>query len=265
MVGRELKEMFPKMKIPIGEEVLRVENLNRTGVIRDINFSLRRGEILGVAGLVGSGRTEVARAIFGADTVDSGSIYINNRKAKIKHPRDAIAAGVGFVTEDRKKQGLILSMSVIKNVSLAKLKSFIKLGKINLSIEEKTTGEYIAKLRIKAPSSKAVVRNLSGGNQQKVVLAKWLLTESKIFIFDEPTRGIDVGAKVEVYNLMNTLLQNGASIIMISSELPEIMGMSDRVMVMCRGEVRTVIDIDAADQEKILYFATGGGKYDAKH
>jgi ribose transport system ATP-binding protein len=263
MVGRELKDMFPKDSIPIGEEVLRVENLNRDGVIKDISFGLRRGEILGVAGLVGSGRTEVARAVFGADKADSGRIYVDGKNMKIKNPGDAIAAGIGFVTEDRKKQGLVLQMSISKNVSLSMLQRFIKLGKIDLKKEEKTTCEYIDKLRIKTPGAKAIVRNLSGGNQQKVVLAKWLLSQSKIFIFDEPTRGIDVGAKVEVYNLMNTLLHNGASIIMISSELPEILGMSDRVMVMCRGEIRAVMDIAEADQEKILFYATGGGKYNA--
>ena len=263
MVGRELKEMFPKISVQIGEEVLRAENLTRSGVIKDISFSLRRGEILGVAGLVGSGRTEVARAIFGADRLDSGGLYIDGKKKKIKCPEDAIAAGIGFVTEDRKKQGLVLQMSVAKNVSLSKLGQFIKLGKIDLKKEETSTREYINKLKIKTPSTKAMVRNLSGGNQQKVVLAKWLLSQSRIFIFDEPTRGIDVGAKVEVYNLMNTLLQNGASIIMISSELPEVLGMSDRVMVMCRGQVQAVMDIAETDQEKILFYATGGGKYNA--
>lgn len=261
MVGRELNEMFPKAEIPIGEEVLRVEGLNRGGAVKDINFSLRRGEILGVAGLVGSGRTEMARAIFGADRTDGGRIYICGAERKIRNPGDAIAAGIGFVTEDRKGQGLVLQLSIAQNVSLSKLSLFTRWGKINLKKEGKTAGEYIEKMRIKAPSVQVIVQNLSGGNQQKVVLAKWLLSQSKIFIFDEPTRGIDVGAKVEVYNLMNTLLKNGAAIIMISSELPEILGMSDRVMVMCRGENLKIMDVEQANQEKILFYATGGGKY----
>ena len=263
MVGRELNEMFPKAAIPIGKEVLRVEGLSRSNAISNISFSVRQGEILGVAGLVGSGRTEMARAIFGADRADSGRVYIHGRETKIRWPGDAIAAGIGFVTEDRKRQGLVLPFSVAQNVSLSKLGLFIRWGKISLKKEEKTTAEYIDRLRVKTPGTKAIVRNLSGGNQQKVVLAKWLLSQSKIFIFDEPTRGIDVGAKVEVYNLMNTLLRGGASIIMISSELPEILGMSDRVMVMCRGEVMKIMDIAEADQEKVLFYATGGGKYNA--
>jgi ribose transport system ATP-binding protein len=263
MVGRELNEMFPKVDIPVGEEVLRVEGLSRGKEISNVSFSVRQGEILGVAGLVGSGRTEMARAIFGADHPDSGRVYIHGQETKIRWPGDAIAAGIGFVTEDRKQQGLVLPFSVAQNVSLSKLGLFIRWGKINLKKEDNTAGEYIDRLRIKTPGTRAIVRNLSGGNQQKVVLAKWLLSQSKIFIFDEPTRGIDVGAKVEVYNLMNTLLKSGASIIMISSELPEIMGMSDRIMVMCRGEVMKIMDIAEADQEKVLFYATGGGKYNA--
>lgn len=261
MVGRELTDKFPRVEKTIGDQVLRVENLNRRGVIKDISFELHRGEILGIAGLVGSGRTEVARAIFGADPIDSGAIIINGKPVTIKTTRDAIKAGLGFVTEDRKKQGLVLSMSVKDNITLSSLNLLTTHARIDLNAEKIIADDFISKLKIRTPGSRQKVMNLSGGNQQKVVLAKWLLSKSKIFIFDEPTRGIDVGAKTEVYHLMNELILGGAAIIMISSELPEILGMSDRVIVMCRGEVTMTMNRDEATQEGVLYYATGGGKY----
>lgn len=261
MVGRELTDKFPRVDKTIGDETLRVENLNRQGVIKNISFNLHKGEILGIAGLVGSGRTEVARAIFGADPIDSGKIIINGKPVRIRTTQDAIRAGLGFVTEDRKKQGLVLTMSVKDNITLSSLNLLTTHARIDLNAEKIIADDFISKLKIKTPGSKQKVMNLSGGNQQKVVLAKWLLSKSKIFIFDEPTRGIDVGAKTEVYHLMNELILGGAAIIMISSELPEILGMSDRVIVMCRGEITMTMKKEEATQEGVLYFATGGGKY----
>jgi ribose transport system ATP-binding protein len=223
---------------------------------------VNRGEILGVSGLIGSGRTELMQAIFGVERLDAGEIFIGDRKVHINSPRDAIREGIGFVTEDRKKEGLVLCLSVEKNITLPNLSSVsTKAGFIRLDRERGVSDQYISKLNIRTPSANQIVRNLSGGNQQKVVLAKWLLSQSSIFIFDEPTRGIDVGAKVEVYNLMNEIVAGGASIIMVSSELPEVLGISDRIMVMCRGEKMTELDPLNTSQEEILYYAAGGEKY----
>ncbi len=265
MVGRELKEKFPKIRLEFGEELLRVEGLSAGKQVRNVSLSVRRGEILGVAGLVGAGRTETARALFGMDKKQSGDVFIKGQRADIKGPLDAIRAGMGFATEDRKLEGLVLTMSVAQNITLATLKQFAKGGKLDLGEEKRTVDEYIDRLKIKTPSQLQLARNLSGGNQQKVVLAKWLLSHSEIIIFDEPTRGIDVGAKIEVYNIINELIRQGAAVIMISSELPEILGMSDRVAVMHQGGITGVFENDAAlTQEKILYYATGGDKHDAQ-
>jgi ribose transport system ATP-binding protein len=263
MVGRELKEKFPKMSIPKGEEVLRVSGYSKKNVLNNISFHLCAGEILGVAGLVGAGRTELARAIFGLDRIESGELYVNGVKVKIRNPREAINAGIGFITEDRKSEGLVLSLDVGSNITLAGIDEFTKGIHIKLKKEKSVVKEYISKLKIKAYDSTQKAVNLSGGNQQKVVIAKWLLSKSRIFIFDEPTRGIDVGAKTEVYNLINELLKGGAAILFISSELPEILGMSDRIIVMCRGEITAELQAKEVTQEKILYFATGGEKYSA--
>jgi ribose transport system ATP-binding protein len=230
-------------------------------VLRDINLKVRKGEILGVAGLVGSGRTEMARAIFGADPIDSGEILIEGKRIAINSPKKAIDNGIGFVTEDRKRFGLILPLSVMHNMTLANLDDYVHSGQISLKKEHTVAVDYVSKMGVKTPTVEQKAVNLSGGNQQKVVLAKWMLSHSKVFIFDEPTRGIDVGAKAEVYSLMNELVREGASIIMISSELPEILGMSDRVLVMCRGEFLGELPIEEATQEKILYYAAGGGKH----
>lgn len=262
MVGRELKEKFPKISIARGEEVLGVSNLT-TSLLKNINFSLHAGEILGVAGLVGAGRTEMARAIFGLDHIEKGEIFVNGVKTKIRNPSEAINAGIGFITEDRKSEGLVLTLDVGSNITLAGLDEFSGAIHINLKKEKNAINEYISKLNIKTYSSTQRAMNLSGGNQQKVVIAKWLLSKSKIFIFDEPTRGIDVGAKTEVYNLINELLKGGAAVLFISSELPEILGMSDRIIVMCRGEITAELQTQETTQEKILYFATGGNKYSA--
>ena len=257
MVNRELKELFPKHNASAGAEVLRVENLSRKGVNSKISFSLNRGEILGIAGLLGSGRTELARAIAGIDKIDSGSIYIKGEEVKLKSPADGIRHGIAFLTEDRKSQGLVLILQVKENISLANLDSISKLGVINFRKEEEEAGKYQKSLRIKTPGLDQQVLYLSGGNQQKVILAKWLSSRADIFIFDEPTRGIDVGSKVDIYNLMNELVEQGAAIIMISSELPEIVGMSDRILVMHQNEISGELPANEATQEKIMKYAVG--------
>jgi len=257
MVGREITEKIPKQAAPIGEEVLRVEGLCGSGV-RDIGFSLRAGEVVGLTGLVGAGRTEVARLIFGADAADSGAIYVSGKRVAIRSPRDAIRLGIGFVTEDRQGQGLVMGMNVRENVSLANLELLAVYGFVRSQAERNSANQAIGSLRIRTPSAEQAVRNLSGGNQQKVVLAKWVLTESKLLIFDEPTRGIDVGAKVEIYQLMNELAARGAGILMISSELPEVLGMSDRILVMHAGRIVAEFARGEATQERIMFHATGG-------
>jgi len=257
MVGRELKEEFPKEVFTPGAENLRVEGLTRHGAFTDISFSVRAGEVVGLTGLVGAGRTEVARAIFGADRIDIGQIYLEGKPVTIKSPQDAIAHGIGLLTEDRKGQGLVLGMSVRDNTTMANLSSLVKFLFIDHKRERTITNQYIKELQIKTPSTEQMVQNLSGGNQQKVVLAKWLFTKSRVLIFDEPTRGIDVGAKVEIYKLMNDLARQGVCILMISSELPEILGMCDRILVMYEGQISGELKRGEATQEGIMRLATG--------
>lgn len=258
MVGRELKDAIPKVAAQQGKPALTVKNLNRTGVLHDISFTVNQGEILGLAGLVGAGRTETARAIFGADPLTSGSIEIFGVPVTVRSPQDAIRQGIGLVTEDRKQQGLVLNMVVRENNTLANLGSLSSFGFVRRKEEREVAEKYRKDLSIKTPSIEQTVQNLSGGNQQKVVLAKWLFTGSKIMIFDEPTRGIDVGAKSEIYKLMNELAAQGVAIIMISSELPEILGMSDRILVMHEGRISGELLRADATQEKIMHLATGG-------
>lgn len=256
MVGRELTQQFPKEVIPIGEVALRVSNLNRTGVLHDIAFDVRKGEILGLAGLVGAGRSEVARAIFGIDKIDSGTIEVFGQPVDNATPGKAIDNGIALLPEDRKHQGLVLLLSVGDNISLAAPSATgAPPGLIPPRNRHRTARRFIEALRIKTPSSHQKVMFLSGGNQQKVVLAKWMLTRARIFIFDEPTRGIDVGAKVEVYRLMSELLREGAAILMVSSELPEVLGMSDRILVMREGEIVARFEPGEATQESIMSFA----------
>lgn len=257
MVGRDLKEQFPKRSAAVGEEVLRVEGLRREGVLRDVSFSLRRGEVVGLAGLMGSGRTELARAVFGADRIDDGRIVVRGEGREIRSPREAIAAGMGFLTEDRKQQGLVLGLSVQENLCLPSVARFSRGGVTRPKAEAEVARQRVAELRIKTPSLRQRVMNLSGGNQQKVVLGKWLCTDAEIFIFDEPTRGIDVGAKSEIYQLINQLAARGAAVLMISSELPEVLGMSDRVLVMCAGRIVAEFGAAEATQEKVLAAALG--------
>ncbi len=264
MVGRKLEEKFPKIHVPLGDELLRVEGLSAGKQVQQVSFSVRAGEILGVSGLVGAGRTETMRALFGMDKKQGGEITVGNSRAAIHRPLDAIKAGIGFATEDRKLEGLVLTMAMGTNITLSSLSQFGPPLKINLNQERRAITEYIGRLRIKTPSPVQLARNLSGGNQQKVVLAKWLLSRSRVLILDEPTRGIDVGAKIEVYHIINELVQGGAAIVMISSELPEILNMSDRVMVMCQGRVTGIFENDGTlTQEKILAYATGTEKQTA--
>ncbi|MDZ4861282.1 MAG: sugar ABC transporter ATP-binding protein [Candidatus Hydrogenedentes bacterium] len=257
MVGRELTEEFPKVIFDRGKERLRVSGLTRNGAFENVSFSLHEGEIVGITGLVGAGRTEVARAVFGADPIDAGAIVLDGASITVKSPQDAIRQGIGLLTEDRKNQGLILGMSVRENTTLANLKSLVRGLFISRSRERKVTGDYVRDLRIKTPTVEQTTQNLSGGNQQKVVLAKWLFTNSKILIFDEPTRGIDVGAKVEIYKLMNELVRKGVCILMISSELPEVLGMCDRILVMHEGRIAGELAQADATQERVMQLATG--------
>ncbi|HOV75734.1 MAG TPA: sugar ABC transporter ATP-binding protein [Candidatus Hydrogenedentes bacterium] len=264
MVGRELKDEFPKEIFTPGAERLRVEGLSRHGAFNNVSFSLRAGEIVGLTGLVGAGRTEVARAIFGADTPDAGTLTLDGKPVTVASPQDAIRQGIGLLTEDRKGQGLVLGMTVRENTTLANLKSLVRILFVDRRRERAITEQYVKELQIKTPSIEQSAQNLSGGNQQKVVLAKWLFTESKILIFDEPTRGIDVGAKVEIYKLMNDLARRGACILMISSELPEVLGMCDRILVMHEGRLAGELSRAEATQERIMQLATGAALSAAK-
>lgn len=259
MVGRTISTIFPKVEVERGDTVLEVHGLSRIGAFRDVSFSVRRGEIIGLAGLIGAGRTEVARAIFGLDAVDSGEIRLNGSPIRPRSPREAIAAGIAMVSEDRRAEGLVLCRSVLENISLANLKKFAPRLLINGQEEQRAATEMSKILKIKTPNLVADAGNLSGGNQQKVVLAKWLLGDLKVLILDEPTRGIDVGSKSEIHRLMGEFASRGLAIIMISSELPEILGMSDRVVVMHEGVVTGEIDRADASQENLMRLATASG------
>ncbi len=262
MVGRTIYESTPEVpEKPSEEIVLAVKNLKRANVLRDVSFNLKKGEILGFAGLVGAGRTEVARAVFGADRVDAGEVYVQGEKVHIKSPNDAVKHGIGYLSEDRKRYGLALGLDVEENIVLAAFKKFLgKIGWVNRSKMRTTAQHFVDALTIKTPGLQQKVKNLSGGNQQKIVIGKWLAADTRILIFDEPTRGIDVGAKSEIYRLLNDLAQQGKSIIMISSELPEILRMSHRVIVMCEGRVTGEFNIADATQEKIMQHATQRGE-----
>jgi len=257
MVNRELTELFPKERATRGQEVLRVEGLGTKGGLKDISFSLHKGEVLGIAGLLGAGRTELARAIFGLDKISTGTIYLKGKSQKIDSPRRAINSGIGFLTEDRKSQGLVLPLSVKANLCLSSIDKFSRWGIMDTKEEQQAAGRYVKELRIRTPSIDQKVVFLSGGNQQKVVLSKWLCSQAEVFVFDEPTRGIDVGAKAEIYQLMNRLTASGVAIIMISSELLEVLGMSDRILVMRGGRITGEFSAEDATQEKILQCALG--------
>lgn len=257
MVGRELTQLFPKFNNTIGEEVLTVRNLTRQGVFHDVSFSVRRGEILGVAGLVGAGRSEVMESLFGMERFDSGEVLIDGAPVTIDSPSVAIEKGMALLTEDRKKSGLFLVLSVLENMSIVKMPEYIgKSGFVQHVKMAEDCMEQIRRLNIKTPTMDQIINNLSGGNQQKVLIARWLLAQPKILILDEPTRGIDVGAKAEIYHLISELANRGVAVIMVSSELPEILGMSDRVMVMHEGRITGILEKDEADQETILSLAS---------
>lgn len=251
MVGREMGQEYPKVKGTIGDTILEVKNLNR-GLLKNINFSVKAGEVFGISGLVGAGRTELARAVLGIDKPDSGEVYVRGKRVNYKSFSDAIADGLGLIPEDRKLQGLVQTMPVKKNTTLVNLKRVIKHGVINKTLESTLSKEYADKLRVVTPSMETEVQYLSGGNQQKVVIAKWLFRNSEILFLDEPTRGIDVGAKAEIYRLINQLVKGGATVIMISSEMPEILGMCDRIMVMHEGRKVGELIAEEASQEKIM-------------
>lgn len=258
MVGRVIFEK-PKERssVPPGAEVvLEVRGLKAGTMVKDVSFTLRKGEILGIAGLMGAGRTETARAVFGADEIDGGTISIKGRPVRITSPMDAAARGIGYLSEDRKRYGLAGGLSVIENSLMASYHKYNRGLFIDTPASRTAAGEHVKKLNIKTPTIDQLIENLSGGNQQKVVIAKWLINDAEILIFDEPTRGIDVGAKSEIYTLMNELTSQGKSIIMISSELPEILRMSDRIAVMCEGRITGELSIEEASQEKIMQLAT---------
>jgi len=256
MANRDLSDHFPKVRAPIGPELLRLERVSRAGALADVSLSLHAGEVLGIAGLLGAGRTEVARVIAGADRCDEGRVIVGGRVVRFRGPRDAISRGIGLLPEDRKAEGLVAGLTVARNIALPHGRRLSRAGFLASARETALARPIGAELRIKATATQPV-RLLSGGNQQKVVLGKWLAGDVRIFVFDEPTRGIDVGSKVEIYNLMNRLTARGAGIVMISSELPELLGMSDRIVVMHRGRVQAQLDAAEATEERVLSAALG--------
>jgi ribose transport system ATP-binding protein len=258
MVGREMEQEYPKASFERGEEILRIEHLD-SGILKDINLTLHKGEVLGLSGLVGAGRTELARVLFGADAMERGEIFLEGTSIHPGSPRDAIDLGIGLLTEDRNKYGLIMKMAVRENISLSNLREVLTGPFIDRKKEVGVANQYASQLQIKTPSIEQEVEKLSGGNRQKVVLARWLFTQSKVLIFDEPTSGIDVGVKYEIYNLMNRLVGEGIGVIVISSDLPEVLGISDRIAVMCEGRLAGILSRDEATQEKVMLLATGQG------
>lgn len=257
MVGRTIKEQFPRVECPMGKKILEVKNLNAGRLVRDINFDLCEGEIVGISGLMGAGRTEVTRAIFGIDPKTSGEIILDGANISINHPADSIKSGIVLVPEDRKRDGLCTKLTVRENIALPNLDIICDvLGTVNRKREKAMTDKTIADLRIKLPNAEVNAAALSGGNQQKVVVGKWLARNSRVVIFDEPTRGIDVAAKVEIYHLMNQLKKDGIGVLFVSSEMTEIMGISDRIIVMCDGKITGMMSTQDATQDQIMTYAT---------
>jgi ribose transport system ATP-binding protein len=257
MANRELAEHFPKRRAQRGEELLRVSGIHRQGVLENVSLRVHRGEVVGIAGLLGAGRTELARAIIGADRRDAGRVFVSGTEVRVQHPADAVRHRIGFLPEDRKTQGLVQALAVRDNISLPSLDRLATAGVVSAAKESSLASQFVQDLRIKTPTVEQMVAQLSGGNQQKVVLAKWLAANADVLIMDEPTRGIDVAAKVEIYELMNQLTARGAAILMISSELPEILGMSDRILVMRLGRIVAEFDAAGTSQERILEAALG--------
>ena len=258
MVGRELTDLFPKEEAEIGDVVLSVQGLTRGSVVKDVSFELHRGEILGLAGLMGAGRTEVLETIFGIEKADSGEVVLNGKTLRIKQPSDAIRAGMALLTEDRKLNGIMGVLSVRDNITAAALPRYSPRGVLRVGEMRKDSEDQREKLRIKTPSLSQLIKNLSGGNQQKALISRWLLTVPDVLMIDEPTRGIDVGAKSEIHRLMSMLAQEGKAIIMVSSELPEVLGMSDRILVMHEGRISGELSREEANQESVMHLATGG-------
>jgi ribose transport system ATP-binding protein len=256
MANRDLSEHFPKVRVARGAELVRIEGLSVRGVLSNISFSLHAGEVLGISGLLGAGRTELARVIAGADRCDEGRLLVDGQVTRFRNPAEAIARGIGLLPEDRKAQGFVPGLTVARNIALPHGRRLASLGMLSRRCEDDMAAPIISDLRVKATATQPL-RLLSGGNQQKVVLGKWLAGAGRIFIFDEPTRGVDVGSKVEIYNLMNRLTARGAGIIMISSELPELLGMSDRVLVMHRGRIQAELAREEATEERLLSAALG--------
>ncbi|WP_182525349.1 sugar ABC transporter ATP-binding protein [Nocardioides dongkuii] len=256
MVGREVAELFPKTPAPIGEVVLDVQGLASTGVFRDVSFQVRAGEIVGLAGLVGAGRSEIARAVFGVDRYDAGRVELLGKQVPPRNPRAAIRAGIAFVPEDRRKQGLVTESSVARNVAGVIRSGLTTMGVLTAGAENRAAGPWAGRLEVKTNALDMHATTMSGGNQQKVVIAKWLATEPKLLIIDEPTRGIDVGTKAEVHRLLSELAGQGLAILMISSELPEVLGMADRVLVVCEGRITAELDRDEATAENVMFAAT---------
>lgn len=257
MVGRDIKEKFPRVQCQRGEKILEVKNLNAGRMVNNVSFDVYAGEIVGIAGLVGAGRTETTRAIFGIDTKDSGEISLDGKPVSIKKPIDAIRAGIVLTPEDRKRDGLCTKLGVRENLAIPNLDWISnRIGKVNRKKEKAMANKMVEELQIKLPTVEINAESLSGGNQQKVVIGKWLARNSRVIMFDEPTRGVDVGAKVEIYNLMNRLKQEGTGVLFVSSELPEILGISDRILVMCDGRLTGELPVAEATEDKILSFAT---------
>ncbi len=263
MIGREIGERFPHRNAELGETVFEVKGFSSKGTFSDISFQVKRGEVLGVAGLMGAGRTEIMQAIFGNFPLDAGSVYLDGQQISIKSPQEAMQHGIGFITEDRKQEGLMLEDSIMKNISIANLQRISRHGILRRRAERELTMEGIRELNIKCGGPQTEVGTLSGGNQQKVIFAKWIDTKPRVLILDEPTRGVDIGAKKEIYTIINKLAAEGMAIIMVSSELPELLGMSDRIMVIHEGRIGGIIEKQEACQENVMVLATGG-KIDGK-
>lgn len=257
MVGRKMDNAYPKEEIPCGEKIFEVQNFARKGMFDNVNFYAKKGEIIGFAGLVGAGRTEVMRAVFGLDPKDSGTVKMNGTEVDIKSPQDAIAHKLIMLSEDRKEFGIVPVRSVLENASLASLKRYFYGGRSHKAKEKNEVSEIFKKMNVKTPTLETPIASLSGGNAQKVLLARWMLCEPEVMILDEPTRGIDVGAKFEIYKLMTDIVKEGKTIVMVSSELPELIGMCDRIYIMCQGKITGCLDRNEFSQEMIMMHATG--------
>lgn len=261
MAGMEFHERYPKLNIKVGKELLRVNNLSSGNILKNINFTLKKREILGVIGLVGSGRTKFAKSIFGLEKIDYGEIYIDNKKIDISSPADAISSGIGYVTEDRSIEGLFMYLNIPQNITSSNMSKVSTRFLIDKEIEQTISNTYIDRLGIKIGAKNNKAAYLSGGNQQKVILAKWIMSKSRILILDEPTKGIDIASKVDVYNIMNEMVTKDVSIILISSDVNEVMGMCDRIMVLYNGKIATMMPREAATRERIMFYATGSEHY----